>query len=195
MKRWLALVAFLAGGLAAALADDAKFSQQISPGDFSAAGLSKLTPEELARLDQLVQAYEGTAVAAQAAAEARARKAETDAKAARAAQAAAEKRAQGFLARTRALLLPGTEIEYQELDSRVVGTIANILPYEVITLENGQRWQVEKDAYSYYGDPVKNPKARIVPAPFSGFKIEIDGFPDARVRLVGKRLDDSPLLH
>ncbi len=87
--------------LAVALrAQDNKFSQEVRAGDFTAAGLNKLSPEELARLDQLVQAYKSGALAAakreaeeaasaKAAAEARAAKAEADAKAAQAREAVA----------------------------------------------------------------------------------------------------------
>jgi hypothetical protein len=167
-------------------ADEGTFTQQLSPGDFAASGLNKLSPDELARLDKLVQGFRSAAAAAQAAAEAKARKAEADAVAARAAQEAAERRAQGFLGKTRALLLPGGEIEYQPLESRVLGTVRGWKPGTVFRLENGQRWQVEKNVDSYDGDEAVNPKARIVPARVSGFRIEIDGFPSVRVRLVGQ---------
>lgn len=50
VARVLALGASLAGA-------EAPFSQAVSPPDFAAAGLSKLSPEELARLDALVRAY------------------------------------------------------------------------------------------------------------------------------------------
>jgi hypothetical protein len=184
MKRLLATGLLFAGGMAVLLADDAKFSQQVAPGDFAAAGLSKLSPDELATLDRLVQRYKSASAAAQAAAEARARQAEADAKEARAAQAAAEKKEQGFLAKTKALLLPaGTAVEYQPIESRIVGTIAGWDGHTVFTLENGQRWRVENND-NYYGDTVTNPKVRIVPASFNGYKLLIDGFPGVRVRLV-----------
>jgi hypothetical protein len=186
MNRFLAFCVVAAAGVASLRADEPGFSQQLSASDFAAAGLSKLSPAELAKLDQLVRDQGAAAATAQAAAEARERQAEADARAARAAQAAAEKRAQGFLAKTRALLLPGAQIEYQPLESRVVGTVRGWHIGTVFTLENGQRWQVEKNSNDYDGDIVRNPRARIVPAPMSGFKIEIDGFPPVRVRLVGQ---------
>jgi len=176
----------MAAAAAAVRADDAAFSRQVAPEDFTAAGLGKLTPAELARLDQLVQGFKSASVAAQAAAEAKAKQAEAEAAAARAAQAAAEKRAQGFLAKTRALLLPGAEIEYQPLETRIVGALSGWEPGTLLRLENGQIWRVDPHATSYYGDKVERPRAKIVPAPMSGFKIEIDGFPDVRVRLVSK---------
>lgn len=178
MRRLLALGILLGAGTAVLSADDGNFSQQLAPADFSAAGLSKLSPAELAKLDQLVREH-GSA------AEARASQAEADATAARAAQAAEKKKEEGFLAKTRALLLPGAQIEFQPLESRIVGTVYGWDVGTVFTLENGQRWQVENNANSYSGDEVVNPKVTISPAPMSGFKMEIDGFPDVRVRLVG----------
>jgi hypothetical protein len=184
MKWVLALGILLSVAAAAALADDSGFSRRLAPADFAAAGLGKLSPDELARLDRLVGDFQGASAAAQKAAEARAKRAEADASAARAAQAAAEKRAQGFLAKTRALLLPGAEIEYQPLETRIAGALSGWEPGTLLRLENGQIWRVDPHATSYYGDKVEHPKARIVPAPMTGFKIEIDGFPDVRVRLV-----------
>jgi hypothetical protein len=42
-----------------ARAEDAAFSRAVRPADFSAAGLAKLSPEELARLDALVRDFKG----------------------------------------------------------------------------------------------------------------------------------------
>ena len=186
MKRRILCGIFLILGAPALPADEPGFSRQLAPADFAAAGLPKLTPAELAKLDQLVRDQGSAAAAAQAAAEAKATQAESEAAAARAAQADAEKRAQGFLAKTRALLLPGGVAEYQAIDSRIVGTLRGWKPGTVFRLENGQRWRVEISADEYDGDTVTNPKARIVPAPISGFKIEIEGFPAVRVRLLGQ---------
>jgi hypothetical protein len=90
---WVALV--VAGvGLGRAAADE-KFSTSVPRGEFSAAGLTKLSPEELARLDALVRDFKSGALAraqreaaaaakAQADAEAKAARVEAEAKAAQA---------------------------------------------------------------------------------------------------------------
>ena len=113
------------GGMTVALAAE-PFSRQVTPEQFRAAGLEKLSPEELARLDALVQGYRvapsgretpaprpvakapapaaaadtEAAAARVAAAEARARQAEQDAsaakEAARAAKAEQKKAEEGF---------------------------------------------------------------------------------------------------
>jgi len=91
MRRWLAIgLLGMAGALTVRAADEG-FSKAVRAEEFSAAGLTKLTPEELARLDALVSDYKSGAliaarqeadVAAQAktAAEARASAAEAEAK-------------------------------------------------------------------------------------------------------------------
>src|SRR4051812_42130710 len=86
-----------------------EFSKAVRAEDFSAAGLAKLSPAELTRLDALVQDFKSGALAAaqreaaasesaRVAAEAKAAKAESDASA-RAAQAdaAKEKKSEGGL--------------------------------------------------------------------------------------------------
>jgi type IV secretory pathway VirB10-like protein len=88
-----------------AFAETDKFSQIVKPDDFTSAGLSKLTPEELARLDRLIADYKSGALeaaqktaadaaTAQAAAEARASQAEAETKAAVAATERARQEAQ-----------------------------------------------------------------------------------------------------
>ena len=111
---WMAAVTDL--GWAAA---DEKFSTTVPAGEFSAAGLTKLSPEELARLDALVRDFKSGALAkaqreaaaaakAQADAEAKTARVEAEAKAARveaetkAAQAEARMRAALAQAQARA---------------------------------------------------------------------------------------------
>ena len=45
-------------------ADDTAFSKAVRPEEFSAAGLAKLSPDELARLDALVRDFKGRIVIA-----------------------------------------------------------------------------------------------------------------------------------
>lgn len=103
-RTWLAAAVVAIAGVAELAAADASFSKTVSPTDFSAAGLSKLSPEELARLDALVRDYGSGALeaarreaaaasAARAEAETRARQAEAQAKRAEAAAKSAAARA------------------------------------------------------------------------------------------------------
>src|SRR5581483_4421949 len=135
---------------AGARAADEPFSRALRPDDFSAAGLNKLSPEELARLDALVRDFKSGALTsaasaelaaklaaaqreaaaaaqARADAEARATKAEaqaraaTEARSAATASAAEKKPETSLLARAKVLLTPGTQIEYTTVESRIVG--------------------------------------------------------------------------
>ena len=193
-----------------AFADSDQFSQVVKPEDFTAAGLSKLTPEELARLNQLVESYKSgaleaarqqaaAATAAQAAAEARATKAEAAAKTAQAAaetakrdaaaQAAAAKKASGTATSSpgKVVIAPGTLVEFQTVHGRIVGDVNGWEQHTIFTLENGQRWQVSDYSHYFNGPAVSNPKVTIVPVPvFGGFRMTIEGIGEMRVRLLGK---------
>jgi hypothetical protein len=188
------------GLLASARADGPVFSQAVSAGDFNAAGLAKLTPAELARLDQLISAYKSglleqaqqqaaAAEAAKASAETRARQAEADAKEAKAAKATAEAEAKqnkpSFLGRAEALISPGTKIEYKPVESRLVGDITGWDSRTIFLLENGQRWQVADYSHYFNGSPVRNPAVTVRPVRvFGGFEMDIEGLGVMRVRLV-----------
>src|SRR4051812_5206818 len=125
MKRLLWLGCFVTGAVALPAAEDV-FSKTVRAEEFSAAGLGKLAPQELARLDALVRDYKSgallaarrdaeTAAQARAAAEARAVQAE-----AKAENAAREKKNEpGLLSKAKVMLTPGTKVEYETTESRI----------------------------------------------------------------------------
>ncbi|MBL9203047.1 MAG: hypothetical protein JNL39_21240 [Opitutaceae bacterium] len=147
MKRMLVAVALGAAASMGATAAEEKFSKTIPAADFSAAGLAKLSAEELARLDALIRDYKSGALAAaqreaavaaegKARAEAKAARAEEEARAtklaadakARAAEEAAAKKAEtSLLARAKVLLTPGTQIDYAAAESRIAGGIPRLV--------------------------------------------------------------------
>ncbi len=213
MKRWIfsGLMAVMALVVSARAQD--KFSQTVRPEDFAAAGLAKLTPEERARLDVLIDAFKrGTTVpaddmaeklataqrataaaaAARVAAEERANKAERVAEEAKAetvavAKVAATKEAAskekavkekaeggGFFAKAKVLLKPGTEVEYEKVETRLMGDFRGWRDGTVFTLENGQRWQVQGGSYSTPPEPGPR-KVVIVPGLIGAFFLEIEG--------------------
>lgn len=204
MKQLMAVVLWCAVGLTAVAAAEETFSKAVRPGDFSAAGLSKLSPEELARLDALVRDYKsGALVAAQreiaaagearAAAEAKVARAEAETQAAKAdavkaeaarveaaktaqAEAAKAKKAESgsLLQRAKVLLTPGTEIEYVTVESRIAGDFRGWSGKTVFKLENGQRWQVANGG-EYVTPPEPGPKVKIVPSTLGGFWMTIEG--------------------
>ena len=185
-------VTVLAGGVRA----QEKFSQAVRAEEFAAAGLAKLSAEERARLDALVEAYKTGALAAarreaeaaaeaRVAAEARATKAERAAEDAKAEAKQTKKAEAGFLAKAKVMLTPGTEVEYLAVESRIKGSFNGWEGRAIFTLENGQRWQLA-NIESYYTPTLEGPKVLITPAALGGFWMSI---PEIRKKVRVKPLD------
>lgn len=204
MKKIVALGCVWAAVLVPSVAAEEVFSKAVPTADFSAAGLGKLSREELTRLDKLVRDYQSGALVAarrdvdlaeakvaQAEAQTRAARAEVQARAAKAevskpaqvrVDVAPEKKSEGgLLAKAKVLLTPGTEIEYAAVESRIAGDFAGWDGRAVLTLENGQRWQIANGG-SYSTPPLASPKVKIVPASLGGFWMTIEGVTN-RVRV------------
>jgi hypothetical protein len=182
----------------ALFAQSSHFTKAVPANEFTAAGLSKLTPEELLRLDLLVERYSKGALQAaeQEAVNANERAAEAEKKAALAkveaqsqiakAQEEIKKTSETLLNRAKNLLAPGSPIEYKTTESRIVGSISGWEPNSIFELENGQIWAVADGSEYVYGGSVKGPKVILKPARFlGGFQLEIIGMGTFRVRLVG----------
>lgn len=185
MKPWLVLG--LLGLAAAGLRAEESFSRAITPEDFAAAELNKLSPAALARLDGLVQAYRSGAIAmvrAEAEAKAAAVSARESAVAAREKELAAEPKAEspGFFKKAKVMLTPGTKVEYGEIESRIVGNFTGWEGGTVFTLENGQRWRLSNGG-SYYSKAVPGPKVKIYPAALGGFWLQVEDI-GPRVRVM-----------
>jgi biotin carboxyl carrier protein len=193
--RWVASVLLL--GLVALRSAEPAFSGAVSPEDFAAAGLGRLTPAELARLDALVRDYRSGALerarreaesvarasaAAQAAREAAEQRATQAEARARAAENAARQAEGGLLARAKVLLTPGTQVEYSTVESRLVGDFLGWEGRTLFTLENGQRWQSAGEAV-YISPPIRSPAVRIVPGALGSFWLVVEGV-KPRVKVV-----------
>ena len=101
----------------------------------------------------------------------------------RKAEAANGQRAEGgVVAKAKVMLTPGTEVEYAAVESRIAGDFTGWEGRAVLTLENGQRWQIANGGL-YSTPPLKNPRVKIVPAPLGGFWLTIEGVA-TRVRVV-----------
>ena len=202
MKKLVAIGLWWAAVITPAVAAEEAFSKAVPPTDFSAAGLGKLSKDELARLDKLVRDFQSGALAAarrdvdvaeakvaQAEAQTRAAKAQSQAARAEAAKAAQaqveasrEKKSEGgLLAKAKVVLTPGTEIEYTTVESRIAGNFTGWDGRAVLTLENGQRWQIANGG-NYSTPPLLSPKVKIVPASLGGFWMTIEGVTN-RVRV------------
>lgn len=193
MQRWIR-IASVAGifTLVSRAAEDT-FSKAIPTQDFSAAGLAKLSPEELARLNALVRDFKSgaleaarreAAVAGEARekAEAKAARAEAEARAAtataeaqvRARDEAGKKAESGLLAKAKVLLTPGTQIDYSTLESRIVGEFRGWQGRTIFTLENGQRWQSAGES-TYVSPLVLSPAVKIGPGMLGTFWMTVEG--------------------
>ncbi len=184
MLHRLTLVLALALG-ASARAEDS-FSRGLSRADFEAAGLSKLTPEELARLDALVRGQQTGAVKRATEDTARAVSASVREQVQAEDRKAAQKPGPGVIERMKVLLKPGTEIEYTTLDSMVTLPFGGWKNGTLIMLTNGQRWVVT-DSHSDWvpGEEMKPRHVRIVPGSMGSFFMEIEGNGRPRVKFAG----------
>jgi hypothetical protein len=188
MKRMLLIGCVWTAAMLAARGAEENFTKAVRAEDFSAAGLAKLSPDELARLDALVRDFKSGALLAarREAAAAEAARVAAEAKAAKVeAEAVKEKEKKsegGLLAKARVLLKPGTEVDYEATESRIVGNFTGWDGRPIFKLENGQRWQVA-NASRYYTPAIASPKVKITPAAMGGFWMSIDGV-DQRVKVV-----------
>lgn len=197
---------------------DTGFLKSLPADAFNAAGLQKLTPEELARLEALVQQYKtggvaevrpqaetraaaspqeaGKKIAAAgsnaSAAEAKANAAPIPAQAAEA-QAAAEpvKKQPGWFTALVTLDRASEKPEKAEpLESRLVGDFDGWNGRTIFNLENGTRWVQQNKTDTYIYSPVlHSPKVKITPAAISGFWLEIEGV-NLNVRVIPLKLTE-----
>jgi len=183
---------------ALARADDS-FTKALSPSDFQAAGLGKLTPDELARLDELVRGEKTGAVAKATVETTKVVTANVTAAVTATVTASVRQEVQAedrkveqkkaasesFLDRMKVVLKPGTQVEYSTLDAVLVPPFHGWQPGTVFTLTNGQRWVVT-DNVSYWAPKTYEPvQVRIVPGFAGGFFMEIHKGGRPRVRFLG----------
>jgi hypothetical protein len=168
--------------VASARADDS-FIKALSPADFQAAGLGKLTPDELAKLDLLVRSRQTGAVA-----KATAETTQSVSLSVRAQVQAEEQKKQssGILEKMKVILKPGTEIEYSSLDSVLVNVTAlrNGKDGTVFTLANGQRWFTAEDDY-WLPSGGGTIHVRVIPGSMGSFFMDIERGGRPRVKFIG----------
>jgi hypothetical protein len=181
------------------------FTKSLSPADFQAAGLNKLTPDELAALDALVQGRQTGAVtkAKEETAKVVAETVTQQVKAedAKAAQAVVEtvrqqtheedvkaeqKKASsmGIMEKLKVVLKPGTEIEYTTLDAMLEPPFRGWEKGTILTLTNGQRWIVT-DEGNYWSPKRDVPvHVRVEPGALGSFFMEIEKGGRPRVKFL-----------
>lgn len=159
-------------------AAESAFSRRLSPEDFRAAGLGKLTGEEIARLDALVERERAGAVANPASGGSPAAGAAVRAPVPSSAEADRD---------AKVVIAPGTIIEFSAVESRLTGVFTGWEPRGVFALENGQRWR-EANGTTYVSPPLSAPKVRIMPGALGTYWMEIEG---VRVRVKVVRIDSG----
>ena len=121
----LALAVSLGGAISARAQDESGgLQQQMTPEEFKAAGLEKLTPQELAKLNSWIQGNRETAV--------------------QTAVTATEKKA----------TQREKQVKLSLIVSRVDGVWNGIAPGEVVQLEDGSKWKLanKDEHYGGYAD-------------------------------------------
>ena len=155
-----------------------EFARTLTPEKIHAAGLAKLTPEELAELETLVQQYKAgepasTPAPATAATPATAGKAPAAPESNQAAKSSKILPAWvGALLTLERIGSKGTKPEAME--TRLTGDFSGWTGRSTFRLENGQVWiQANNDTYEYT-PALRTPKVKIFPASFGTFWLEIE---------------------
>lgn len=210
VKKWILTLGLLV--LAVTAKADTGFLKTLPAEDFAAAGLQKLTPEELTRLEALVQRYnkgEMTEVRQQAEAKVSAARAEavkrdvasekkarnSEAKANETgakAEAVPAKKQPGWFTALVTLRRAREKPEKEEpLMSRLVGDFDGWNGRSIFKLEDGTRWVQQNRTDTYIYSPVlHSPKVKITPASIAGFWLEIEGV-NLCVRVMPLELPDQ----
>ncbi|MEZ0469361.1 hypothetical protein [Luteimonas salinilitoris] len=140
-----------------ALAQQPPIQQQMTPQEFSAAGLDKLSPDELAALNDWLQRRVGeeTAVAVEQAVE-----------------HAREEGRQEVVSKNRGFFHFDSE---EPIESTLQGEFSGFRKGQRYTLENGQVWE-QTAAASLSGVRKANPKVTIRPGMLGVWWLQIDGY-------------------
>lgn len=181
------LLAILLSLHAAAIGGE--FTKNLSPEKLRASGLVKLTPEEIAQLEILIENYKTGAVEQAVAAVPPA----PPSPAAPAVKPAPEAKSGGILPDWVGALITLKRAEEapakrQVLETRIAGEFDGWSGRTSFKLENGQVWtQVNNESY-VYTPALKSPKVKIFPASFGTFWLEVEGV-NQRCRIRPVRLE------
>lgn len=154
----------------------ADFSKTLTPEEFAAAGLSKLTDAERAQLDALIQRQQS--------AEANRVRVETTAHVKAEASAAAPAANSSLLHRMKVVLTPGADIAYEKVETELVGAFKGYEPGTILTLANGQQWKVVDGTWFPTRKIDRPRKVVIAPGVLGSFFLEIEDGGRPKVKIV-----------
>lgn len=126
---------------------------RMGASDFHAAGLDKLSPQELAHLERWLMAHPSPSSTALPASEAHSARA-----AAREPEAADEERGR------------------ETVESRIAGRFQGWHPGSVLTLANGQQWRVVGSSELVVPEPLEQPAVRVRPGLLGGWNLKVEGY-------------------
>ncbi|NUO73392.1 MAG: hypothetical protein HOQ10_11845 [Frateuria sp.] len=150
----LPIFALLALACCAASAQDgATLRARMGTQDFDAAGLQKLSPQELAHLERWVASHAPELAAALPASEAHS------------AKAAARQPA-----------TPTARSGRDVVDSRIAGRFDGWHAGSVLTLENGQQWRVVDDSGLTMPQALEHPAVTVRPGLMGGWNLKVEGY-------------------
>lgn len=175
LTRWIGCVVLMAAWTLNA----AEFSQRLTAEEFGAAGLDRLTPEQLAQLDALVNRDRRGELA---------RVREETSQQVKAEIAATEKReaSGGLINRLRVVLTPGTDIEYVAVETAIEGPFRGYKKGDVLRLANGQQWQVVDGNFWAPAKTANKPRKVVIePGALGSFFLDIEDGGRPRVKIVG----------
>lgn len=172
--RFLSVPALLILAVAAPAQD---FTRAMTPAEQAAAGLDKLTPQELAALKAAVERYK-TGEVATVRQEAEMKVAEVEA---RAAERTQEERKRGYLA---GLFNQSAGKDEILIESTLPGRHQNFQGRPIYTLANGQKWAVAEATNYFAVRPLQDPAVKIEPGAIGSFWMSVEGGPRLRVKPV-----------
>lgn len=157
MNKLLFIILVLAGS-SSAFGQQAfsSLEEQMTGADFKATGLEKLSPDELAALDNWLRAHSLATLDAPAAG-------------ATAATATGGGDARGFESQKIA------DMERTTITSKLVGKFSGWDGQTTFKLENGMIWQ-QSDKDKFYIKEIENPVVTIEPGAFGTWKLSVEGY-------------------
>ncbi|HTD28675.1 MAG TPA: hypothetical protein VK660_04740 [Xanthomonadaceae bacterium] len=158
MRQRLLIVSLIAGlALAAPMVFAQQFSsveERMSSSDFKAAGLDKLSPEELAKLNDFI-------------------KHEVDTRTAQAHEVGARENDNSNIAK---IGFKHYEGKRDEIVSRIPGTFTGWTGHSTFTLENGQVWRQADPDSELVGVRLVNPEVHITPGFLGTWQLHVEGY-------------------
>ena len=178
MTRVAAIGLLVLASVASASAADG-FLRDLPPEDFAAAGLNKLSPEELARLEAIIQRHEATPAAT------------APASAAPTASSGAKPRPRWFEALLTLKRVNEQPDNAEPLTGQLAGDFEGWSGTTIFRLQDGSSWIQQNKSEAYpYSPTLHSPKVTIRPAAFHGYWLEIEGV-NRQVRVVPFNLADG----